>query len=129
VEPTAITYFHAGRSVGLVLFKADDQEVLGITKEEDAAKFLQREFPNTFELMPQSEVKAFAERPPGQLPTFKYVAPDLHYQDSIVLLGDCIHTVKPYFGLGANVAMEDAIVLQQALLDNPVRIHGPAMKQ
>ena len=32
-----------------------------------------------------------------------------------MLLGDSIHTVKPYFGLGANSALEDVTVLEQAL--------------
>lgn len=29
--------------------------------------------------------------------------------------GDCIHTVKPYFGVGVNSALEDVIVLDSAL--------------
>ena len=30
----------------------------------------------------------------------RYVGPALHQGGSTVLLGDAIHTVKPYFGLG-----------------------------
>ena len=30
-------------------------------------------------------------------------------------MGDAIHTVKPYFGLGVNSAFEDIISLQSAL--------------
>ena len=29
--------------------------------------------------------------------------------------GDCIHTVKPYFGLGVNCAFEDVLILNTAL--------------
>lgn len=29
--------------------------------------------------------------------------------------GDCIHTVKPYFGVGVNSALEDVMVLNSAL--------------
>lgn len=32
-----------------------------------------------------------------------------------MLSGDCIHTVKPYFGLGANSALEDVKVLSECL--------------
>ena len=34
---------------------------------------------------------------------------------SICLLGDTIHTVKPYFGLGLNSALEDVQYLELAL--------------
>ena len=54
---------------------------------------------------------AVAAKPPSNLPSFRYVGPRLHRGASTVLLGDAIHTVKPYFGLGANSALEDVIVL------------------
>ena len=38
---------------------------------------------------------------------------------STALLGDAIHSVKPYFGLGVNSAFEDVTVLSQALDDAP----------
>ena len=37
---------------------------------------------------------------------------------STVLLGDTIHTVKPYFGLGLNSALEDVRYLEEALADS-----------
>ena len=51
---------------------------------------------------------------------FRYVGPVLHYGDSTVLLGDAIHTVKPYFGLGVNSAFEDVISLRAALDAEPL---------
>ena len=36
-----------------------------------------------------------------------------------MLLGDAIHTVKPYFGLGANSALEDVVALRTALDEQP----------
>ena len=41
-----------------------------------------------------------AAKPPSNIPRFRYVGPALHQGGSTVLLGDAIHTVKPYFGLG-----------------------------
>jgi 2-polyprenyl-6-methoxyphenol hydroxylase-like FAD-dependent oxidoreductase len=72
--------------------------------------------------MPDSEIESFHTRTPGKLPQFRYAGPDLHYKDSAVLLGDTIHTVKPYFGLGVNSALEDVKVLWEKLQEHPVRL-------
>ena len=45
------------------------------------------------------------------LPSFGYVDKSLNMGGQAALLGDTIHTVKPYFGLGVNSAWEDARVL------------------
>ena len=44
-----------------MLFKQDDEEVLGISTAQEAEAFLKKEFPNTLKKMPQSEIKAFVE--------------------------------------------------------------------
>lgn len=46
---------------------------------------------------------------------------------SACLLGDSIHTVKPYFGLGLNSALEDVVSLNKAL-DNHNDELGPSLK-
>lgn len=74
-----------------------------------------------YPLMPTEEIAAFATRPPGKLPKFKYAGPDLHFGDKAVVLGDVIHTIKPYFGLGVNSAMDDIAVLRRKLEACPVR--------
>jgi kynurenine 3-monooxygenase len=112
-----------GNLIGLVLYKVGDEEVNNLSSEEETAAFLQKEFPALYPIIPRSEVTAFAKRPPGSLPFFKYVGPDLHYSDSAVLLGDVVHTVKPYFGLGVNSALEDVAVLRDKLEACPVCQH------
>lgn len=112
----------AGNQVGLVLYKADDEEVNNLSTPEESAAFLKSEFPGLFPIIPQSEIDAFATRAPGKLPFFKYAGPDLHCEDKIVLIGDVIHTVKPYFGLGVNSALNDVTVLKQKLEAHPVRL-------
>lgn len=110
-----------GSQIGQIFFNIDDDEVLGITTEEQAAEFLKTEFPNMFPLIPHSEVKAFVQQPSSKVPTFQYAWPDLHYSNSVVLAGDAIHTVKPYFGLGVNSALDDVRWLHQCLTQHPVR--------
>ena len=51
----------------------------------------------------------------SRLPNFRYAGPRLHRGGSTVLLGDAIHSVKPYFGLGVNSAFEDVAVLSEEL--------------
>jgi flavin-dependent dehydrogenase len=51
------------------------------------------------------------------LPSFGYVDKSLNMGGQGALLGDAIHTVKPYFGLGVNSAWEDVKVLVEALDD------------
>jgi 2-polyprenyl-6-methoxyphenol hydroxylase-like FAD-dependent oxidoreductase len=103
-----------------VLFKITDDEVLNLSSAKESRAFLKEEFPAMYPIMPDSEIDSFHTRSPGKLPTFRYVGPDLHYRDSAVLLGDMIHTVKPYFGLGVNSALEDVRVLWEKLQEHPV---------
>lgn len=56
---------------------------------------------------------------PSRLPIFRYAGPRLHHRQSTVMLGDAVHTVKPYFGLGVNAAFEDVAALGQALDEKP----------
>ena len=58
---------------------------------------------------------------PSRLPIFRYAGPRLHHRESTVMLGDAVHTVKPYFGLGVNAAFEDVVALGEALDTTPSR--------
>ena len=53
----------------------------------------------------------FIAKEPSSLPVFRYVGPRLHRGGTTALIGDAVHTVKPYFGLGVNSAFEDVQVL------------------
>jgi 2-polyprenyl-6-methoxyphenol hydroxylase-like FAD-dependent oxidoreductase len=49
-----------------------------------------------------ASLAAVIDKPTSRLPLFRYAAPRAHHRHSTVLLGDAIHSVKPYFGLGAS---------------------------
>jgi len=59
-----------------------------------------------------------ATMPISRFPTFSFCGPDVHFGSQAVLLGDAIHTVKPYFGLGVNSAFEDVQVLEKCLAES-----------
>lgn len=77
--------------------------------------FFARNFPAFLPAIREVDLERFAKKTDRSLPTFSYVGPVLHYGSSTCLVGDAIHTVKPYFGQGVNSAFEDVKVLQQAL--------------
>ena len=117
-----------GSLIGLVLTKVDDKEVERISTQDEADAFLKAEFPSMYPIIPSSEIAAFPNKSVGKLPQFHYVGPDLHCGRTIVLLGDTVHTVKPYFGLGLNSALRDVGALKDALTANMVRLTAPALR-
>ena len=100
----------------VLLLKADDA-LIGEDADAGALRaLLEDELPQFNAFIDDDTVAAVAKKPSSRLPGFRYVGPDLHRGNGVVLLGDAIHTVKPYFGLGANAALEDVEVLD-GLLD------------
>lgn len=78
-------------------------------------KFLDDLLPQFSAILSEELVEQVAKKPPSFLPSFRYVGPRLNQGDRTIVLGDCAHTVKPYFGLGANSALEDVKVLSDAI--------------
>lgn len=77
------------------------------TDPKELRKLMDESLPQFSKLLDDETIAAVAEKPVSYLPGFRYAGPRLHEGNSCVILGDCAHTVKPYFGLGANSALED----------------------
>mmetsp|Transcript_47786 Transcript_47786/g.153949 ORF Transcript_47786/g.153949 Transcript_47786/m.153949 type:complete len:324 (+) Transcript_47786:707-1678(+) len=105
-----------GQVCGVVLFEPDDTRVTSLADGRAARKLFEELFPIwPTPLLSDEEFEAFAHRPNAKLPQFMFCGPELHRGGQAVLLGDAIHSVKPYFGLGVNSAFEDVVVLGRCL--------------
>ena len=103
-----------GDYAGVMLLKADDP--MAVSKDPlELRHFLDDYLPQFSPLIDDTTVATVAANPVSYLPGFRYVGPRLHQGNRCVLLGDCAHTVKPYFGLGANSALQDVSILADIL--------------
>ncbi|KAL9183795.1 hypothetical protein ACHAXT_004651 [Thalassiosira profunda] len=104
-----------GNQCGALLLKRQDE----LAQENSDPKKLREAFdevlPQFSALLSDEVIETVAKKPPSFLPSFRYAAPRLNQGDRTVVLGDAIHTVKPYFGLGANSALEDVQILKRSI--------------
>lgn len=105
-----------GSYCGILLMKKDDPLAAPDIDPAEFRKFFQEELPQFNDLVDDETMASVAKKPPSFLPGFRYVGPRLNQDDRTVLLGDCAHTVKPYFGLGCNSALEDVVVSLRPLV-------------
>ena len=104
-----------GKYCGVLLIKPDDAAAQSLPDVPAARKYMEELLPQFSDSITDEALAQVIAKPPSRLPVFRYVGPHLHRGSSTVLLGDAIHSVKPYFGLGVNSAFEDVEVLSQAL--------------
>lgn len=90
----------------------------GLRSADEARQFFADSLPSVSPYLRDEELARFVERPISRLPSFQLVEGDVHASlpaGGVVLLGDSIKAVKPYFGQGANSALEDVAVLARCL--------------
>lgn len=109
----------AGNYCALLLLKPDDDLSSADCEPRVLREFFDAEFPQFSALIDDQVMGAVAKKGASALPSFRYAGPRLHEGGRTVLLGDCVHTVKPYFGLGANTALEDVQLLSNILTTTP----------
>jgi hypothetical protein len=104
-----------GEYCGVLLLKADDPMAQRETDPKELRALMDEHLPQFSALVNDPTIEVIAKKGPSFLPSFRYVGPRLHQGERTVILGDCAHTVKPYFGLGANSALEDVKFLSEAI--------------
>jgi kynurenine 3-monooxygenase len=100
-----------GDYCGVLLLRRGDEMAKADVDPAVFRDFLDENLPQFSVLIDDQTAANVARKPVSYLPAFRYSGPRLHQGQCCVLLGDSAHTVKPYFGLGANSALEDVLVL------------------
>lgn len=106
-----------GNLCALLLMKPDDELAQANVDPTTLRAFFEVEFPQFSALIPQDEMALVATKAASALPAFRFAGPRLNMGKHTLVLGDAAHTVKPYYGLGANSALEDVQMLSDALDD------------
>jgi len=107
-----------GNYCGVLLLKEDDPMAQPNVKPETLRTFLNEKLPQFSPILDDEVVAQVAKKHSSSLPAFRFVGPRLNHGDHTLILGDCAHTVKPYFGLGANSALEDVSILSDCIDDS-----------
>jgi kynurenine 3-monooxygenase len=94
-----------GGMVGVVLFKPDNTSVISLKTGEQARKLFNADLPMFAPYISEDDFEQFAQRPVSRLPTFSFCGPSLHHDGTVALVGDAIHTVKPYFGMVRGISV------------------------
>lgn len=100
---------------GVLLLRQNDPLASAEAGPTNLRRLLDAELPQFSTLVDDDVVASVAARPANSMPRFRYVDRALAVSDKVAVLGDAAHTVKPYFGLGANAAFEDVVALKRAL--------------
>lgn len=104
-----------GNYCGVLLLKKEDELAAPDTEVSKLRELINEYLPQFSALIDDKNMAVIAKKPPSFLPSFRFAGPRLHQGDKCVVLGDAAHTVKPYFGLGLNSALQDVEVLSQCL--------------
>lgn len=83
-----------------------------LSTEERADAFFKKQFPDTYEMIPDFK-KDFFHNPTGSLMTVKCYPWII--EDRVALLGDACHAIVPFFGQGMNAAFEDCTCLNECI--------------
>ncbi|KAL7530267.1 hypothetical protein ACHAWF_003309 [Thalassiosira exigua] len=108
-----------GSYCALMLMRPNDELARAECDPEELRRFFDEEFPQFGKLLDRTVIEDDAMKGASSLPSFRFSGPRLHEGGRTVLLGDCIHTVKLYYGLGANTALEDVQILSNILSATP----------
>ncbi len=89
-----------------------------ITEPGDVVAVFERQFPDALDLMPDLTIE-YVANPTSSLVTIR--CQPWHHEGTVILLGDACHAVVPFYGQGANAALEDITILMDELASYPDR--------
>jgi kynurenine 3-monooxygenase len=84
----------------------------GLSTHAQVIRFFESRFPDAVPLMPQLADNYFAN-PTGAMVTVK--GSPWHVEGRVLLLGDAVHAIVPFFGQGLNCGFEDCTCLVELL--------------
>jgi kynurenine 3-monooxygenase len=85
-----------------------------LQSNQQIQSFFEEHFPDAIPHMPNL-LRDFRENPTSSLGTIK-CAP-WHIEDKVLMVGDAVHAIVPFYGQGMNCAFEDITVLDQFMDD------------
>ena len=85
-----------------------------LNSENQADKFFKSYFQDAYILLPDL-ITQFVQNPVGKLGTVQCFP--WYFSDKILLLGDAVHAIVPFFGQGMNCSFEDCTILDKVLFD------------
>jgi len=108
-----------GNYCALLLLRPDDVLASANCDPKVLREYFDTQFAQFSKLLGDDVINNVAKKGASTLPSFRFAGGRHHEGGRTVILGDCVHTVKPYFGLGANTALEDVKILSQILESIP----------
>lgn len=115
-----------GLMSGTVNFPRENNPIVNFSTKEQVWQFFREHFPEIAELLPESEVEAFLNRPISTISTIR--CNRYHHGDSVLLIGDAAHATSPSLGQGCNASFEDVAFFDK-LLDEYSHNIAEAIKQ
>jgi kynurenine 3-monooxygenase len=85
-----------GNYCALLLLQPDDVLASANCDPTVLRKFFDEQFPQFSKLLDDSVMEDVAQKGASTLPSFRFAGPRHHEGARTVILGDCVHTVKPY---------------------------------
>ena len=125
LDPDALHIWPRGSSMMIALPNLDHSftctlfwphdELTALQTDAEIVDFFRAHYPDVVDLMP-TLVDDFRHNPAGSLVTVR-CWPWVHDGDAatLALVGDAAHAIVPFFGQGANCAMEDCIEIDRCL--------------
>ena len=129
LDPDALHIWPRGQSMMIALPNLDrsftctlfwtGEEFAALTSPDAITRHFGEVYPDAVDLLPDL-TEDFALNPVGSLATIRcwpwvHQASDVHRGATLALVGDAAHAIVPFYGQGANCALEDCVEIDRCL--------------